>query len=77
MGSKHGDTSALCKLMGTVQSWVDTPLTAAQLQTEDEGGEDADSSKCHLPKMALASKGMMGALMTASFCERIKSVPIS
>jgi len=35
---------------------------------------DPDGSKFgHLPKMALASKGMMGALMAASFCERINS----
>jgi hypothetical protein len=35
---------------------------------------DPDGSKFgHLPKMALASKGMMGALMAASFCERVNS----
>ena len=35
---------------------------------------DVDGSKFgHLPKMALASKGMMGVLMAASFCERINS----
>ena len=35
---------------------------------------DPDGSKFgHLPKMALASKGMMGVLMAASFCERINS----
>ena len=27
----------------------------------------------HLPKMALASKGMIASLMAASFCERINS----
>ena len=27
----------------------------------------------HLPKMALASKGMMASLMASSFCERINS----
>ena len=57
MGSKHGDTSALCKLMGTVQSWVDTPLTAAQLQTEDEGGEDAESP----PQNGTSFKGHDGS----------------
>ena len=27
----------------------------------------------HLPKMAMASKGMMGSVMASSFCERINS----
>jgi len=36
--------------------------------------QDTDCSKFgHLPKMALASKGMMGSLTEASFCERINS----
>ena len=37
-------------------------------------GSLPDGSKFgHLPKMAMASKGMMGALMAASFCERVNS----
>jgi len=36
--------------------------------------DDVDGSKYgHLPKMAVASKGMMGSLMASSFCERINS----
>ena len=34
-GGKHEDTSALGKMMGTVQAWVDNPLTAAQIDSED------------------------------------------
>ena len=35
---------------------------------------DVDGSKFgHLPKMDVASKGMMGSLMTSTFCERINS----
>ena len=35
---------------------------------------DVDGTKYgHLPKMTVASKGMMGSLMTSSFCERIDS----
>ena len=41
-GGKHGDTAALGKMMGLVQSWVDKPLTDAQIQSEDEGGEEED-----------------------------------
>ena len=33
-GGKHGDTSALGKMMSTVQRWVDEPLTDAQIQSE-------------------------------------------
>jgi hypothetical protein len=32
-------------LMDTVQGWVDEPLSAAQLQSEDEGGEDEDGEE--------------------------------
>ena len=35
--------------------------------------EDSASKFGHLPKMALASKGMMASLMASSFCERINS----
>ena len=35
--------------------------------------EDVCSRFGYLPKMALASKGMMASLMAASFCERINS----
>ena len=41
-GGKHGDTAALGKMMRTVQDWVDKPLTSAQIQTEDEGGDEED-----------------------------------
>ena len=35
---------------------------------------DMDGTKYgHLPKMTVASKGMMGSLMVSSFCERINS----
>ena len=34
-GGKHEDTSALGKMRGTVQAWVDNPLTAAQIDSED------------------------------------------
>ena len=35
--------------------------------------EDSASKFGHLPKMALAYKGMMASLMASSFCERINS----
>ena len=35
--------------------------------------EDSASKFGHLPKMALASKGMMASLMASSFCGRINS----
>jgi hypothetical protein len=36
--------------------------------------DDVDGTKYgHLPKMTVVSKGMMGSLMTSSFCERINS----
>ena len=38
-GGKHGDTAALGKMMGLVQGWMDKPHTAAQIESEDEGGE--------------------------------------
>jgi hypothetical protein len=41
-GGKHGDTSALGKMMATVQGWVDNSLTGAQIQSEDEGGQEED-----------------------------------
>ena len=39
-GGKHEDTSALGKMMGTVQAWVDNPLTTKQIESEDEGGQE-------------------------------------
>ena len=41
-GGKHGDTAALGKMMAVVQGWVDQLLTAAQIQSQDEGGEEED-----------------------------------
>ena len=126
-GGQHGDTAALDKLMRTVESWSARrqPMTASEMESEDERGQDSDEDDAevnegsraggapavvvpadgrqmiwkdlwgadmgvvmreyffkvdpdgskfgHLPKMALASKGMMGALMAASFCERVNS----
>ena len=41
-GGKYGDTVAFDKLRDELQGWVEEPLGAEQLQTEDEGGEDED-----------------------------------
>ena len=61
---------------------ADRPMTWKDLWKADMGvvmrdyffKDDVDGTKYgHLPKMAVASKGMMGSLMVSSFCECINS----
>ena len=52
------------------QLWeVDMGVIMREIQLEDKQG----TLFGYLPKMAMASKGCIGSLMAASFCERINS----
>ena len=60
-GGKHEDTSALGKMRGTVQAWVDNPLTAAQIESKDEGGQEEDEDDEEESQVGASGAGVAAA----------------
>ena len=61
-GGKHGDTAALGRMMGTLQGWVDNPLTHAQIQMEDEGGEEDEEEEGEVRASGAGAAATQGPL---------------